>query len=106
MKSGAVTRLVVLWGALTLLCVPVRPATTVAEVDEDQKVESAFVTPHVPWAKPYAKGRLRVLFLINAGNYSGDWFAPGTRLREVTELAQRFNLARAGCHGSWEIIPR
>ena len=36
------------------------------------------VTPHIPWAKPYARAPVRVLFLIHRQNQ-----------REVIELAQR-----------------
>lgn len=39
------------------------------------------VTPHVPWANPYYRGKTRILVLE-------DW----TRLREVVELAQRLDV--------------
>ena len=39
-------------------------------------------TPHVPWAKPWAGGRLKVLFLIGSDH----------NLREPIELAQRMDI--------------
>lgn len=45
------------------------------------KLREDVVTPHVKWAKPYAKGKVKALFLIDA-----------LRLREVVELSQRMDL--------------
>ncbi|NOY80725.1 MAG: hypothetical protein GXP31_06945 [Kiritimatiellaeota bacterium] len=93
MKPKTLVRLSWVWVGIALLAAcGGRAATTEAEVEEDQRVTSTLVTPHKAWAKPYAKGRLRALFVVDAGSYGGGWFAPGTRLREVTELAQRFDL--------------
>ncbi len=92
MKPKKFARLGWIWAGIVLFAAYGRAATTEAEVEEDQRVASAFVTPHKAWAKPYAKGRLRALFVVDAGGYGGGWFAPGTRLREITELAQRFDL--------------
>ncbi len=39
------------------------------------------VTPHVKWAKPYAKGKVKVLFLLHFVN-----------AREIVELAQRMDI--------------
>jgi len=41
----------------------------------------AVVTPHIPWANPYALGKLRVLFI-----------GERTRMREVIEIAQRLEI--------------
>lgn len=66
--------------------------TTEQEVEEDQSLASSVVTPHKPWARGYAGGPVRALFFVHAGAFSGDWFAPDTRLREVVELGQRMDL--------------
>jgi hypothetical protein len=50
-------------------------------VDVEVPWTSKVVTPHVAWAKPYAKGKLKALILMHADNS-----------REVAELAQRFDL--------------
>ena len=78
--------------ALPALALSVWAATTEEEVEEDQSLVSSLVTPHKAWAKPWAGGRLRALFVVNPGGYGGSWFAPGTRLREVVELGQRLDL--------------
>ena len=86
-----------MWRASVLLAsvaltLGARAATTEEEVEEDQGLSSSLVTPHKAWAKPWAGGRLRALFVVDPGSYDGSWFAPGTRLREVVELGQRFDL--------------
>ena len=45
------------------------------------KLSSALVTPHIPWANPYYQGKLKVLVI-----------APMTSQRETVELAQRLSL--------------
>jgi hypothetical protein len=62
------------------------------EVEEDQSLSSRLITPHRPWATGYAGGPVRALFIVNPGPYTGEWFAPDTRLREVVELGQRLDL--------------
>ena len=81
--------------------------TTAEEVEEDNSVASRFVTPHKPWGRGYVGGSVRALFLVHAGHSSGAWNDPGTRLREVVELAQRFDLKAeailfAGSGSTWE----
>ncbi|MCC6487736.1 MAG: hypothetical protein IT364_09570, partial [Candidatus Hydrogenedentes bacterium] len=44
-----------------------------------------FVTPHTPWAKPYAQGPVKTLFFA-------PWFQGSTDAREIVELMQRFDL--------------
>ena len=81
--------------AAALAALPALPsmaATNEREVEEDQSLASQFVTPHKEWAKDHVGGPVRGLFIVHAGSYSGKWFAPGTRLREVVELQQRFDL--------------
>lgn len=58
-------------------------AQDAAELELDHRIESAFVTPHTAWAKPYALGRTRVLFFT---------WGRGLEPREVVELNQRFDL--------------
>ncbi len=85
-----------LTGGLALLlaaAVPLaRAATTPAEVEEDQSLRSALVTPHQPWGKNYQGGKVKALFIVDPGQYGGDWVMPGIRLREPVELIQRFDL--------------
>ena len=48
---------------------------------KDHPLTDALVTPHIAWAKPYAGGKVKALFLTDHRN-----------LREVAELKQRFDL--------------
>ncbi|MDD4870020.1 MAG: beta-galactosidase [Kiritimatiellae bacterium] len=86
-----------LWLALILTGLPalgmvVLAATTEKEVEEDQSLASQLVTPHKPWGKNYAKGTVNALFIINPGRSDGTWFPTDTRVREVVELIQRFDI--------------
>jgi len=81
--------------------------TTAEEVEEDNSLASRFVTPHKPWGRGYVGGPVRALFFVHAGHNSGAWNDPGTRLREVVELTQRFDLAAeailfSGSGSTWE----
>ncbi len=78
---------------LTLCCIAAgRAATTPAEVEENHSLQTDLVTPHKPWAPGHAGGLIRALFFVFAGHYGGQWDEPGTRLREVVELVQRFDI--------------
>ncbi|MBU4460356.1 MAG: hypothetical protein KJ579_07305, partial [Verrucomicrobia bacterium] len=68
---------------LGLRCAVSCGAQDAAELELDHRVESAFVTPHTAWAKPYALGKTRVLFFT---------WGRGLEPREVVELSQRFDL--------------
>lgn len=70
----------------------VRAAATAEEVAFDHSLQTQVATPHVDWAANAAGGRIRALFFIYSGNYDGTWADEGTRLREVIELGQRFDL--------------
>ncbi len=67
---------------LLLWIAPLSLALDVVELEMDHNVHSELVTPHTAWAKPYAQGRIRVLFFVNGR---------GTSAREVIELEQRFD---------------
>ncbi|MBI2298846.1 MAG: beta-galactosidase trimerization domain-containing protein [Armatimonadetes bacterium] len=67
-------------------------ATTPAEVEEDHSLATTLVTPHQDWARGHVAGPIKALFFLYAGSYGGEWDEPGTRLREVVELGQRFDL--------------
>ncbi len=67
-------------------------ATNVREVEEDNSLVSSFVTPHKAWGQGYAGGKVRALFFVYTGGYDGTWEDTGTRVREVVELAQRFDI--------------
>jgi Beta-galactosidase trimerisation domain/Beta-galactosidase len=66
--------------------------TTAEEVEEDNSLASTLVTPHKPWGKGLVGGPVRALFLVYTGAYDGTWEDTGTRVREVVELGQRFDL--------------
>ncbi len=68
------------------------PALTPEEVEENQSLQTSIVTPHKAWAKGYAGGPLRALVFVHGGHYGGEWDEFGTRLREVIELTQRFDI--------------
>jgi len=79
--------------AVLALVVPAAQAgTNEQEVEEDQSLTTQFITPHKAWGRDYVGGTVCALFVVNAGGYSGEWFAPETRLREAVELRQRFDL--------------
>ena len=63
------------------------------EIWEDHSLDSSLVTPHTRWGKPAPDGALRVLFIINDGHGGATYTEPGTRLREVVELMQRFEVS-------------
>lgn len=67
-------------------------ALTPEEVEENQSLQTSIVTPHKAWAKGYAEGPVRALVFVNGGHYGGEWDEFGTRLREVIELTQRFDI--------------
>ena len=63
------------------------PLAAMAPGLEDQhRVASDLDTPHTKWARPYARGRTMVLMLCGAGAHID------TYSRELTELAQRFDI--------------
>ncbi len=80
--------LVALLGSLACACAE----TTAREVEEDNSVVPTLVTPHKAWGRGYARGPVRALFFVYTGAYDGTWEDTGTRVREVAELAQRFDL--------------
>ncbi|NQT51454.1 beta-galactosidase, partial [bacterium] len=61
---------------------PAALAQDAEELELDHTLSMEFETPHIQWAKPYARGRLRVLFFCNGR---------GTIPREAVELKQRFD---------------
>lgn len=69
-----------LW-TLTLL----GPVALAAPGDGENLFTTEVVTPHVPWAKPYAKGKVRVIAIV-----------PGRSVRSVVEIAQRLDVDLAG----------
>ena len=54
-----------------------------AEVEVDHALTFEIHTPHIDWAKPYARGKSHVLFFIGGR---------GTNFREGVELMQRFDI--------------
>ncbi len=63
------------------------------ELEEDLSLETKIATPHKEWARGYAGGEVSALLFVSGGSYGGEWFEPGNRLREVIELAARFDVA-------------
>lgn len=69
---------------LALLLLPVLAfGSDMAELETDHALTFDFPTPHTKWAKPYVKGKIRVLF-----------FCDGRSLdpRECVELMERFDI--------------
>ena len=79
-------------GMLTSGLAAGRGADAATEVEQDNSLESALVTPHTRWAKPLSGKPIRVLFLINDGHGSESYTEPGTKLREAVELMQRLQI--------------
>lgn len=79
--------------AILLVMVTVRPIiaqeASLQERSDQLEIEhdlsTAFETPHTKWAKPYAGGTVRVLFVTSQ-------FQGSTYTREIIELMQRFDL--------------
>lgn len=67
-------------------------ATDAKEVDFDNSLQTSLVTPHYDWGANYVGGPIKALFFVYTGSYDGTWADEGTRLREVVELGQRFDL--------------
>ncbi|NCO38574.1 MAG: hypothetical protein COZ06_22595 [Armatimonadetes bacterium CG_4_10_14_3_um_filter_66_18] len=78
--------------ALMALAPLVRADTNAKEVEEDNSLASTLITPHKEWAKGYVNGPVRALFFVYTGAYDGTWEDTGTRVRQVVELGQRFDL--------------
>lgn len=57
-----------------------------AELEVDHALTFDFMTPHTNWARPFARGKTRVLFFTDGR---------GTRPRECVELMERFDLEAA-----------
>lgn len=86
-RSGLVVsayRLFRRW-AILLLCLALSDVkTTFAQKlpgDYMNEMWTGYTTPHILWAKPYSKGKIKAFFI-----------APFTSAREVAELAQRLDL--------------
>ena len=60
---------------------------TAGEVEWIHRLTLRYETPHTKWAKPYARGRIRVLYFI-ASPFQGM----GCHAREAVELMQRFEV--------------
>jgi len=71
-------------GVLAAVAVPASARFKFSKLDYGPKYHTPtmdVVTPHIAWAKPCERGPLRVLFI-----------APRTCMREVVEIAQRFEI--------------
>ena len=83
-------------GILIGLCdAPSAAEPSLAEIEYQNALTTQFRIPHTKWAKPYARGKVRVLFFeqsqLTSGSTDGfpQWF--GTMVDEAA-LAQRFDL--------------
>ena len=61
--------------------------STPGEVEAISTLTLRYQTPHIKWARPYARGPVRVLYLIDSP-FEGMF----TRAREAVELMQRFDI--------------
>lgn len=87
-RFGLPTALLLL---LALAATPCVAADTVAEeLEQDSSLASDLVTPHKSWAKGYAQGPVRALFVLAGG--SGTYIEPDTKIREAVELMERFDV--------------
>ena len=71
---------------------PPSAAGTAQEVEEDSSLATALVTPHEPWGNGWARGPVRTLYFVYTGAYDGTWEDELTRVREVVELQERFDV--------------
>jgi len=92
MKRWTLALIICLLAVLGGQAPPSRADTTAQEVEEANSLDSSLVTPHKPWAQGYVGGPVRALFFVYTGPYEGAWEDTGTRVREVVELGQRFDL--------------
>ena len=58
------------------------------EVEQWSTLSDKFETPHTPWARPYAGGKLRVLYFVASPEQGMQ-----TRVREAVELRQRLDMS-------------
>jgi hypothetical protein len=97
------------------------PTPHTPTLEQEQEIRTSFVTPHTPWAKPYAGGTTRVLFFSDdmvfppemrtsrttpalratppwprrgkkRSGYHRERFSKNTQAREIVELMQRFEV--------------
>ena len=66
-------------------------------LEDEHELSMQVVTPHTPWAKPYAGGQVRALFF--AARRNGF-----TKARHIVELMQRFDLAADAAY--YQIRPK
>lgn len=57
-------------------------------LDDIETVSEEFATPHVPWMKPVASGKIKTLFMIALARKG----VADTRRRDVVECAQRLDI--------------
>lgn len=78
---------------LATVCAAVPPLSSMAWDEPEVSLEATstlstnFVTPHTPWARPYAQGSLRGLYFVHSRNEGMQ-----THAREVVELQQRLDI--------------
>jgi len=88
----AASRLIACCALLSGVACLAGKATLEGELDEDHSLTTSYVTPHTPWGKGGVNGRLSAFIVVNAGHGGIAYTEPGTRLREVVELMQRFDV--------------
>ena len=65
------------------------------ELEVDHALTFDFPTPHTDWARPYAMGKMRVLFFSDG---------LGTAPRECVELMERFDIEGKAAKAGLELI--
>ena len=68
------------------------PGAAASELEEDHALSMEFETPHTDWAKPYALGKVRVLY-FGYGSYGR-----GIEARDLIELMERFDIEAAAAY--------
>ncbi len=72
--------------ALGVFCPVHAEYTTGAErLESEHELSMEYETPHTQWAKPYAQGTIRVLYIC-------PYYQGSTEGREIIELMQRFDI--------------
>lgn len=64
------------------------------ELAQDQSLQSTTVTPHIQMSGPFEQGHVRALAFVRMSGTGRD-ASPGTKARDLIELAERFDIEPA-----------
>ncbi|UCH35900.1 MAG: beta-galactosidase trimerization domain-containing protein [Armatimonadota bacterium] len=86
MRESSLCLLIATFGLAAALAGAAAAPAVNEELEEDHELSMEFETPHTDWARPYALGKVRVLY-IGWGSYDR-----GIEARDIVELMQRFDI--------------